>query len=125
MRSEARPETWLKVLPQGLYCEPGGFFIDPLRPVDRAVITHGHSDHARPGHRAVLATAETLAMMQVRLGAWGGSLEPLGWDGTVPLGEVKLWLSPAGHVLGSAQVAMEYRGSRVVVSGDYKRVPDP
>ncbi len=52
------PETWLKPLPSGLFCEPGGFFIDPVRPVDRAVITHGHSDHARPGHNAVLATAE-------------------------------------------------------------------
>ncbi|HET6307265.1 MAG TPA: ligase-associated DNA damage response exonuclease [Rhodopila sp.] len=119
------PQTWLKVLPAGLFCEPGGFFIDPLRAVDRAVITHGHSDHARAGHRAVLATAETLAVMRARLGDWGGSLQALGWRETVTLGEVKVWLSPAGHVLGSAQVAMEYRGSRAVVSGDYKRVADP
>ena len=53
------PESWLKILPQGLFCEPGGFFIDPLRAVDRAVVTHAHSDHARPGHRAVLASADT------------------------------------------------------------------
>src|SRR4051794_18013986 len=62
------PETWLRVTPQGLHCEPGGFFIDPVRPVDRAVITHGHADHARPGHGAVLATAETLAIMRARMG---------------------------------------------------------
>src|SRR5271156_6648987 len=118
------PETWLKVLPAGLFCEPGGFFIDPLRPVDRAVITHGHSDHARPGHRAVLATADTLAIIRARLGD-GAAHQALGWHEPITLGEVGVWLSPAGHVLGSAQVAMEYRGSRVVVSGDYKRVADP
>ncbi|HVZ06511.1 ligase-associated DNA damage response exonuclease [Rhodopila sp.] len=120
------PDTWLKVLPQGLYCEPGGFFIDPLRPVDRAIVTHGHSDHARAGHRAVLATAETLAIMRARLGdGAGGSRQALGWHEALTIGEVRVWLAPAGHVLGSAQVAMEYRGSRAVVSGDYKRTTDP
>jgi len=120
------PETWLKVLPEGLFCEPGGFFIDPLRPVDRAIVTHGHSDHARPGNRAVLATEQTLAIMRARLGAGvGGSLQALDWHQSLTLGDVRVWLSPAGHVLGSAQVAMEYRGTRAVVSGDYKRTPDP
>ena len=120
------PQTWLKVLPNGLFCEPGGFYIDPLRPVDHAVITHGHSDHARPGHRAVLATADTLAVMRARLGDGAGqSQQALGWHEPVTVGEVRVWLSPAGHVLGSAQVAMEYQGSRAVVSGDYKRVADP
>lgn len=119
------PETWLRVLPAGLYCEPGGFFVDPLRAVDRAVITHAHSDHARPGHRAVLASADTLALMEVRLGKAGESVQALGWHEKVVVGDVTVWLSPAGHVLGSAQVVMEYQGSRVVVSGDYKRVPDP
>ena len=117
--------TWLKVLPSGLFCEPGGFFIDPLRPVDRAVITHGHSDHARAGHRAVLATADTLAIMRARLGDDGATHQALGWHEPITLGEVRVWLSPAGHVLGSAQVAMDYRGSLAVVSGDYKRVADP
>jgi putative mRNA 3-end processing factor len=119
------PETWLRVLPAGLYCEPGGFFVDPLRAVDRAVITHAHSDHARAGHRAVLASADTLALMQVRLGKAGEEVQALGWHEKVVVGDVTVWLSPAGHVLGSAQVVMEYQGSRVVVSGDYKRVPDP
>lgn len=117
------PDTWLKVRPEGLYCEPGDFYIDPVRAVPRAVITHAHSDHARPGHAAVLASPATLALMRVRLGE-GGARQPLDWGEQVTLGEVRVWLSPAGHVLGSAQVAMQYRGSRAVVSGDYKRAPD-
>ena len=127
MQAMPHPETWLKVLPQGLYCEPGGFFIDPLRAVEHAVVTHAHSDHARPGHRAVLASADTLALMRARLGAEGAghSQQALGWGETVSVGDVRVWLRPAGHVLGSAQVAMEYRGTRAVVSGDYKRVADP
>lgn len=121
------PETWLRVLPEGLYCEPGDFFIDPLRPVARAVITHGHSDHARPGHGAVLATPETLAIMQARLGASraGGVLQPLPYHRPLMQNGVSLRLVPAGHVLGSAQVVMEWQGSRAVVSGDYKRGADP
>jgi putative mRNA 3-end processing factor len=117
------PETWLKVLPAGLYCEPGGFYIDPVRVVERAVITHAHSDHARPGHRAVLASAETLALMHAR-GVTSHARQALGWGERLRIGEVDVWLQPAGHVLGSAQVAMEYRGRRAVVSGDYKRQPD-
>jgi putative mRNA 3-end processing factor len=121
------PRTWLKVTPAGLYCEPGGFFIDPVRAVDRAVITHAHSDHARPGHDAVLASPATLALMHARLGAAGAGRvrQPLGWGERLRIGDVELWLEPAGHVLGSAQVAIEFRGSRVVISGDYKRAPDP
>ncbi len=121
------PETWLKVQPQGLYCEPGGFFIDPLCAVDRAVVTHAHSDHARPGHRAVLATADTLALMRARLGEdrAGETQQALGWGETLRINDVDVCLRPAGHVLGSAQVVMAYGGARVVVSGDYKRAPDP
>ena len=121
------PATWLKTLPEGLYCDPGGFFIDPLRPVERAIITHAHSDHARPGHRAVLASAETLALMRARLGEdrSGETQQALDWGEKLRVGDVHLWLQPAGHVLGSAQVAMEYQGKRAVVSGDYKRIADP
>jgi putative mRNA 3-end processing factor len=120
------PTAWLKVLPQGLYCEPGGFFVDPTRPVDRAVITHAHSDHARPGHARVLASADTLALMAARLGEGSArSTQALGWGEAIDVGGVRLRLEPAGHVLGSAQVVMEHAGCRVVVSGDYKRQPDP
>src|SRR5262245_46072300 len=121
------PSNWLRVLPQGLYCEPGGFFVDPTRAVDRAVITHAHSDHARPGHRAVLASADTLALMRARMGddRAGETQQALGWGETLRVGDVALWLQPAGHALGSAQVAMEYQGARAVVSGDYKRTTDP
>ena len=117
-------ETWLQPRPEGLFCAPGGFFIDPVRVVDRAVITHAHSDHARAGHAAVLTRPETAALMQARLGKGRTVYQTLGWGEVLRLGEVTLWLQPAGHVLGSAQVAMEYRGQRVVVSGDYKRQPD-
>ncbi|MBW8269774.1 ligase-associated DNA damage response exonuclease [Caldovatus aquaticus] len=121
------PETWLRVTPAGLWCEPGDFFVDPTRAVARAVITHAHADHARPGHEAVLATAETLALMRARLGEGraGRRQQPLRPGEVVVQNGVRLWLRPAGHVLGSAQVCLEWRGSRVVVSGDYKRAPDP
>jgi putative mRNA 3-end processing factor len=121
------PETWLCVRPEGLYCQPGDFFIDPLRPVPRAVITHAHSDHARPGHGAVLATPETLALMATRMGLAldGTATQPLPVGETLSLGATKIRLAPAGHVLGSAQVVIDYQGSRAVISGDYKRAPDP
>jgi putative mRNA 3-end processing factor len=121
-----RPESWIKTSSAGLYCEPGDFYIDPIHPVPRAVITHGHSDHARSGNGEVLATPGTIAIMRERYGeAAGGTLQPLAYGETVAAGGVTVRLLPAGHVLGSAQVVLEYRGSRVVVSGDYKRRPDP
>jgi putative mRNA 3-end processing factor len=120
------PATWLRATPSGLYCEPGNFFIDPTQPVDRAVVTHGHGDHARPGSRHVLATPETVAIMRQRYGDQaGGSLQAVRYGETVSISAVSVTLHPAGHVLGSAQAVMEYRGSRVVVSGDYKRRRDP
>jgi putative mRNA 3-end processing factor len=121
-----KPESWVRVVPQGLFVEPGNFFIDPVRGVDRAVITHGHADHARPGHRHVLATRETLAIMETRYGDGAGEArQALAYDTPIEIGGVKLWLAPAGHVLGSAQVVVEWQGCRVVVSGDYKRRGDP
>jgi putative mRNA 3-end processing factor len=120
------PETWVRTTPAGLYCEPGDFYIDPSRPVLRAVITHGHGDHARPGNGHVLATPQTIAIMRARYGDDAGvSLQTLAYDESLTIGAVRIRLAPAGHVLGSAQILLEHRGSRVVVSGDYKRRPDP
>jgi putative mRNA 3-end processing factor len=122
----SRFETWLHPTPSGLFCAPGGFYIDPVRPVDRAVITHGHSDHARPGHDAVLATSETLAVMRMRLGDGAGhSQQALAYGERLGIGGVDVTLRPAGHILGSAQVVLEFNGQRAVVSGDYKRRADP
>ena len=112
--------------PEGLYCPPGDFYIDPVRAVDRAVITHGHSDHARAGHGAVLATAETLAIMGERYGAdFVGSAQALRYGETLKIKDVELTLAPAGHVLGSAQAAVRQNGTKIVASGDYKRRRDP
>lgn len=121
-----RIEEWLRPTPQGLHCEPGGFTIDPIRPVERAVVTHGHGDHARPGSAHVLATRGTIEIMRARFGAEAGArLQPLDYGEWIDLGKVRLRFAPAGHVLGSAQLVMEHDGKRAVVSGDYKRRPDP
>src|SRR5438045_4141411 len=95
-----RPESVLCPSPAGLYCPVGDFHIDPTRPVPRAVITHGHSDHARPGHGAVLATAETLAIMQARMGdGFAGATEAARYGQVVERDGVEITLVPAGHVL--------------------------
>ena len=121
-----KPEILLKPKPQGLYCAPGDFFIDPVRPVARAVITHGHSDHARAGHGLVLATEATLDIMQVRYGdGFAGQVQPLAYGQVVDRDGVEVSLVPAGHVLGSAQVVARWKGMTIVVSGDYKRRRDP
>jgi putative mRNA 3-end processing factor len=122
----ALAERLLVNSPAGLYCPAGDFHVDPVRPVERAIITHGHSDHARAGHAHVLATAETLAIMAARMGGGaGGSIQALGYGERLRVGDATIMLAPAGHVLGSAQVLVEGEGARVVVSGDYKRRPDP
>jgi putative mRNA 3-end processing factor len=112
--------------PHGLCCPMGGFHIDPVRPVARALITHGHSDHARAGHGTVLATRETLRIMAARYGAdFAGSSEAAALGEERRIGEVTVRFVPAGHVLGSAQIVIEAGGCRIVVSGDYKREADP
>lgn len=117
---------WLYPTDAGLYCEPGDFYIDPVRPVDRAVITHGHSDHARSGHDSVLSTPQTAAIMRERYGPEATrNFESAGYGETRRFGGLDVKLVPAGHILGSAQVVLEHAGCRVVVSGDYKRGPDP
>ena len=112
--------------PAGLYCPPGDFHIDPVRPVARALITHGHSDHARAGHGAVLATAQTLGIMAVRYGdGFAGSRQAARLGEAISVGGTRVSFHPAGHVLGSAQIAIEADGLRIVASGDYKRARDP
>ncbi|WP_088284820.1 ligase-associated DNA damage response exonuclease [Ideonella sp. A 288] len=104
--------------PEGLYCPPGDFFIDPWRPVDRAVITHAHADHARAGHRHVLASRAGEHVLRARLGA-ALPLQALDYGEAVTHHGVRLSLHPAGHVLGSAQVRLEHGGQVWVASGDY------
>ena len=116
-------ENWLRPDANGLYCIPGGFYVDPARPVARALITHGHSDHARPGHQAYLATPETVAIMRLRLGA-NLNYQQAAYHQTQIIQDVKVTFIPAGHVLGSAQIMLEYQGKRAIISGDYKRAPD-
>jgi len=108
--------------PQGLYCPAGDFFIDPWRPVDRAVITHAHADHARTGHGHYLAAAAAEGVLRARLGPIALSTLPYGE--AIEVSGVRVSLHPAGHVLGSAQVRLEHRGEVWVVSGDYKVEPD-
>ncbi|MEO1159217.1 MAG: ligase-associated DNA damage response exonuclease [Pseudomonadota bacterium] len=120
------PATWLYPTPKGLYCEPGDFYIDPARPVDRAVITHGHADHARPGNTSVMATRQTLDIMQVRYGERAGeNLQAIDYGETITINGVAVGMAPAGHILGAAQVIVDWQGYRAVVSGDYKRAADP
>ncbi|PBC01056.1 ligase-associated DNA damage response exonuclease [Mesorhizobium sp. WSM3860] len=120
-----RASDLLKPRPEGLYCPPGDFFIDPVRPVGRALITHGHSDHARSGHRSVLATQQTLDIMGLRYGEDFAETRQAAVVGeTIDINGVSVTFHPAGHVLGSAQIVVEHQGLRIVASGDYKRQKD-
>jgi putative mRNA 3-end processing factor len=121
-----KPESVLCPSPAGLFCPPGDFYIDPVRPVARAVITHGHSDHAHAGHGAVVATEETLAIMAARYGQeFAGATEAVRYGQTIERNGVEVSLVPAGHILGSAQAVVRSKGMTIVVSGDYKRRRDP
>lgn len=121
-----KPQDLICPRPDGLYCPPGDFYIDPVRPVDRAVITHGHADHARAGHGVVVATPETLAIMAERYGEdFAERREPIAYGQSVNHNGVEVSLVPAGHVLGSAQAVIRWKGMTIVVSGDYKRRRDP
>ena len=119
----ARLGNWIEPFPECIFVKPADAWVDPSQPKRRALVTHGHADHARGGHDAVWATPATLAIMDVRYGQQNAN--PVAYGETVRLGEVDVTYFPAGHVLGSAQILLEYRGERVVVSGDYKRRPDP
>ena len=121
-----KPQDLLCPRPDGLYCPPGDFYIDPVRPVDRAVITHGHADHARAGHGSVAATPETLAIMAERYGEdFAGARTPIAYGESFTHNGVEVGFAPAGHVLGSAQAVVKWKGMTIVVSGDYKRRRDP
>ncbi|MFN3629452.1 MAG: ligase-associated DNA damage response exonuclease [Casimicrobiaceae bacterium] len=115
-------EELIVLRPEGLYCPAGDFYIDPWRPVERAVITHAHADHARRGHQRYLAAKAGECVLKQRLGEI--TLETLDYGQRLRIGEATVSLHPAGHVLGSAQVRIAHRGQVWVASGDYKLTPD-
>ena len=114
----------LRLTDRGLYCEAGDFYVDPWAPVDRAVVTHAHGDHATWGCRQYLASEPGRGVLALRVGP-DASITTLGWGEPASLGGVRVSLHPAGHILGSAQVRLELGGQVWVVSGDYKTDPDP
>ncbi len=122
-----KPSQLLYPTPKGLWCPQGGFYIDPMGSVERALVTHAHADHARAGHQSVLATQQTLDIMAIRYGReFAGSQQPIAFGTPFRVGDVLVEFHPAGHVLGSAQISIEHSsGIKIVVSGDYKRVRDP
>lgn len=107
---------------KGLYCPAGGFYIDPWKPVDKAVISHGHSDHARWGSKDYLCHTQTKPILQTRLGP--GSYQTVEWGQTIFINGVKVSLHPAGHIIGSSQIRIEHEGEVWVFSGDYKTEDD-
>jgi putative mRNA 3-end processing factor len=116
-------DNLLERQPDGLYCAAGGFYIDPWNPVERAVITHAHADHLRPGSKQYLGTRAGEALLRARVGQ-EGLIEAVEYGAPVDMGGVRVSLHPAGHILGSAQARIEYRGEVWVVSGDYKLAAD-
>ncbi|MGQ8366127.1 ligase-associated DNA damage response exonuclease [Glaciecola sp. 1036] len=120
------PEHWITTDQNGLYCAVIDAYIDPLVPVHRAVVTHGHADHARPGHDEVFATQQTLDIMRIRYGEdFCKQAQALEYNQKIQLHQAEFSLVPAGHILGSSQAIIEYKGRKLVVSGDYKRHADP
>ena len=128
------PFSWIRPEPWGIHVVPADAWIDPGRPVGRALVTHGHADHARGGHGETIATPETLAIMALRYrtgvedenGELPTRATPVEYGETIRLpGGVDATYIPAGHVLGSAQILLEHAGERIVCTGDYKRRADP
>ncbi len=113
----------LELRPAGLYSSGGDFYVDPWQPVDRAVITHAHSDHARPGSKHYLCSSESVRLLQDRLGSYI-SVTGLSYNQTQTIGSVQVSLHPAGHILGSSQVRIEHQGHVTVITGDFKREAD-
>ena len=119
-----RPDGLLTLTEAGLYCPAGDFHVDPWRPVERAIVTHAHADHARRGSARYLAAREGVGVLRARMEE-GASIRPVDLGEVVEVNGVRISLHPAGHILGSAQVRIEHRGEVWVVSGDYKTEPDP
>ena len=124
------PFSWIRPEPWGIHVVPANAWVDPGKAVERALVTHGHADHARGGHGATVATPETLAIMKLRYqtgeGPSGGDTTAVAYGETIRLpGGVDATYIPAGHVLGSAQILLEHAGERIICTGDYKRRADP
>ena len=118
-------EYFLELNSNGLYCAAGDFYLDPIKPVQTAVVSHAHADHAIGGHQKVYATAATLAFMDLRYGKNAGRQKQiLVYHEKVPIKEVLVTLVPAGHMLGSAQILMEFEGVKYLYTGDFKLQPD-
>ena len=118
--------NWLKKKREGLYCIPGDFYIDPILPVDKALITHAHTDHARPNNKKILSSKDTIELMKLRYGEnYCKTSQICKYGDTIQINDVKVKILPAGHILGSIQFLIEFRGYKLLFSGDYKRRLDP
>ena len=117
--------NWLKKKREGLYCIPGNFFIDPVFPVEKALITHAHTDHARPNNKSIFSSKETIELMHLRYGeSYCSDFQIARFDEKIKINDVTVQIHPAGHILGSIQFLINYKGYRLLISGDYKRTKD-
>ena len=117
--------NWLKKKREGLYCVPGNFFIDPVFPVEKALITHAHTDHARPNNKSIFSSKETIELMHLRYGeSYCSDFQIARFDEKIKINDVTVQILPAGHILGSIQFLIKYKGYRLLISGDYKRTKD-
>jgi len=117
--------NWLKKKREGLYCVPGNFFIDPVFPVEKALITHAHTDHARPNNKSIFSSKETIELMHLRYGeSYCSDFQIARFDEKIKINDVTVQILPAGHILGSIQFLINYKGYRLLISGDYKRTKD-
>ena len=123
--SASAPFSWIRPEPWGIHVVPADIWVDPSRAVPRALVTHGHADHARGGHGETIATPATLAIMELRYQTRAGAVAVAYGESIAIGGGVTATFVPAGHVLGSAQILLEHAGERVIITGDYKRAPDP